>query len=92
MNTESVADVKLDGDVYILKCPHCGLFVLVHRNEVNCKVFIHGVDKFTNQPVNPHMTEDECHRLASGGLIYGCGGQFFFDISNMRLIIPSTRM
>jgi len=91
MNTVTTP-VSLDEDTYILKCPHCGLFVLVLRNEVNCKVFIHGVDKLTNQPINPHALKDECDRLVSIGRIYGCGGQFFFDMSNMQCIIPPTRM
>ena len=59
-----------------LVCPHCGGDVIVHPNELHCKIFRHAVYKANNEQINPHMPKSECDSLAAGGLIHGCGKPF----------------
>lgn len=64
---------------YFIQCPHCHMGIEVEWNQVNCKIFRHGVLKATGQPMNPHTPKNECDRLAREGLIWGCGRPFRFD-------------
>lgn len=59
-----------------IECPHCHGHILVHKFEVNCAIFRHGVYKTTGQPIPPHLPKAECDRLASSELIEGCGKPF----------------
>lgn len=61
---------------YILKCPHCHLYVLIHHNDLNCRIFRHGVLKNNNEQIPPHLHKEECDRLYTENLIYGCGKPF----------------
>lgn len=69
------------GDFYFFKCPHCQEEIIVHKNEVNCKIFRHGVYKSTKKQIDPHMKKEECDRLYNFGEIYGCGKPFRFVFS-----------
>lgn len=54
-------------------CLHCDQpFVVAHR-EFNCRILRHGVFKHNLQPINPHSSKDECDKLVSDCIIYGCG-------------------
>ena len=57
-------------------CPHCGGSVIVHQNELNCRIFRHGVYQATMQQMNTHTPKEECERLAATGQIVGCGKPF----------------
>ena len=58
----------------IIQCPHCNELVLIE--ELNCKIFRHGVMKTTNQQINPHAPRSECDYYILNDLIYGCGKPF----------------
>lgn len=68
---------------YVFACPHCGLFVEVGQNEVNCTIFRHAYF-FQNTPngivltgqLNPHAPKAMCDQLVKEGKIYGCGKPF----------------
>jgi len=60
----------------IFNCPHCDTPIQVYLNELNCHIFRHGIMKDTHTQINPHLNKDECDRLYTGGLIYGCGKPF----------------
>jgi hypothetical protein len=62
-------------DFYIFICPHCTGEILVHNNELNCRIFRHAVLKNGNQ-INPHAPKEECERLIKNNEIYGCGKPF----------------
>jgi predicted RNA-binding Zn-ribbon protein involved in translation (DUF1610 family) len=68
--------VSIDADKIIFQCPNCGDFVVVHRNELNCKIFRHAVYKKNNQNINPHLPEIECVKLLKESLIFGCAKPF----------------
>ena len=62
-------------EYYHLVCPHCSGCILVHKNELNCRIFRHGV--FLNgEPIPPHASQEECERLVSMNQIQGCGKPF----------------
>ena len=61
----------------MIKCPHCNNFILIEA--IACKIFRHGVYKINYQQISPHSSLEECTRLKSEDLIFGCGGPFYFD-------------
>lgn len=65
-----------DTDVLIFDCPHCQQQVVVRLQEVNCKIFRHGVMKTNYEQINPHATKELCDSLVERGEIYGCGKPF----------------
>jgi len=63
-------------DFYFIKCPHCQGDIIVSKTEINCGIFRHGIYKNNYQPIDPHLPKNECDRLVSNDLIYGCGKPF----------------
>ena len=61
---------------YIFTCPHCQGTIIVGHNELNCRIFRHGVYKHNGEQMPPHTPRGECERLAVNGLIDGCGRPF----------------
>jgi hypothetical protein len=65
-----------DSNTYIYPCPHCMLYIQVHKDNINCKIFRHATYKKNasevGQQLNPHASKAECDKLASEGLVYGC--------------------
>jgi hypothetical protein len=66
----------MDHEFHQFSCPHCQGTILVHHHELNCRIFRHGVDRMTMQPMNPHASKQECERLLSEQRIIGCAGPF----------------
>ena len=58
----------------IINCPHCNDSIIIE--ELNCKIFRHGILKDTNTQINPHSTKIECDKYILNDLIYGCGKPF----------------
>ena len=58
----------------ILKCPWCKVMIIIEA--INCAIFRCGILKETGQQIPPHAPREECERLKTGDLIYGCGGPF----------------
>ena len=67
-----------DFEFYIFICPHCEGTIIVHRNELNCRIFRHGV-YLNMQPMNPHTPKEECDRLVQTNQIIGCGKPFLIE-------------
>lgn len=65
----------MSDDFIILYCPHCKEEFVVARGEINCAIFRHFVFKSGIQ-LNPHASEEECHRAVQSELGYGCAGPF----------------
>ena len=66
-------------DFYVFTCPHCQGSVIVQHNELNCRIFRHGIYKHNGEQMHPHTPREECDRLAQQGLIIGCGQPFRVD-------------
>lgn len=58
----------------IVQCPHCGCDVIIEQ--LNCKIFRHGVFKDSGKQINPHAPKIDCDMYIEKELIYGCGKPF----------------
>jgi len=59
---------------FCISCPHCNEQILIEQ--LNCRIFRHGVLKSNNQQMNAHSSKQECDNLISQNAIYGCGKPF----------------
>jgi hypothetical protein len=57
-----------------INCPKCGIMIEVL--ELNCRIFRCGVYKSNGEQLPPHHPMEDCMRVASEDLIYGCGAAF----------------
>lgn len=71
--------VTFENDIYTFACPHCELLVQVQRNEINCRIFRHGVFISNQIPIPPHATQAQCHAFAVSPDVVGCCRPFSFD-------------
>ena len=58
----------------IIKCPHCDEFIFIE--ELNCKIFRHGIFKKNMKQINPHSNKELCDFYIKNDLIIGCGKPF----------------
>jgi hypothetical protein len=68
----TMSEVNVDNDLLIYECPHCKMTCITAINEINCGIFRHGMDKKTNQQINPHESKEKCDQLATNTDIIGC--------------------
>jgi hypothetical protein len=66
--------MESDSSIFVVKCPHCGIFVEVV--ELNCRIFRCGIYKNNYTQINPHMPKKDCEELVLNNSIYGCGKPF----------------
>jgi len=64
----------------IVFCPHCNNAIQIFYNEINCKIYRHGIYKNSMKQIDPHLSKEECDRLVKNNLIYGCGKPFKINI------------
>ena len=64
-------ELEKDKDVYIFKCPNCSDYIIVAENELNCKIFRHGVYKDTNNfdQMDPHSSKKVCDTVVENDKI-----------------------
>lgn len=58
----------------VITCPHCNDHILI--DQLNCKIFRHGIFKNNGTQINPHASKLECDNYITNDLIYGCGKPF----------------
>ena len=73
-------------DYLIVECPHCFDQIIIYKNEINCRIFRHGIYKNTGMNINPHENKNECDRLYNNDEIYGCGKPFKLDNDDKPVI------
>ena len=61
----------------IVHCPHCHESIIIEQ--INCRIFRHGVYKSNGQQIDPHSTKRVCDEIVQKQLIYGCGKPFFIN-------------
>jgi hypothetical protein len=71
-----------ENEYIIVVCPHCDQRILIYKNEINCSIFRHAIQKSNGQQINPHATKIECDFLLERDLIYGCGRPFRITYNN----------
>lgn len=64
----------------LVNCPYCEQSILIL--EVNCGIFRCGIYKESWNQLPPHSSKEECERVLSEGLIFGCGGPFQVRVDN----------
>jgi len=72
-------------DYFIINCPHCDQIIQIFKNELNCKIFRHGVYKDTLKQIDPHLPKYDCDYLYNNGMIFGCGKPFLVELNNNNL-------
>jgi hypothetical protein len=72
---------------FIVKCPNCQVEIIIE--EINCKIFRHGVNKATGEQMNPHASKAECHEAISKDTVYGCAAPFILDLSGNEWVAVS---
>lgn len=70
-------------DYIIVSCPHCQDLILIYKQDINCRIFRHGVYKQTGEPVNPHFDQISCEKLVKDDCIYGCCKPFCLTPENI---------
>lgn len=63
----------------IITCPHCRDPVWI--DQLNCRIFRHGVFKHNYEQIPPHSPKTDCDRFVELNLIYGCGKPFCIDLN-----------
>jgi hypothetical protein len=66
----------------LFSCPNCDGTVVVLANQVNCRIFRHGINTKTGQPIGPHDSKESIEKLVDSGAILGCGKPFKLDNHN----------
>jgi hypothetical protein len=58
----------------VVQCPHCKYHILIE--ELNCRIFRHGVFKINGTQINPHASKELCDYYINNKLILGCSKPF----------------
>ena len=70
-------------DYLVVSCPHCEASIIIYRHEINCRIFRHAAFRSNNEPVPPHLAQEECERLVANGEVYGCCKPFKLNDQNV---------
>ena len=65
-------------------CPHCQGAVWVEQ--LNCKIFRHGIFKQTGKQIPPHASKADCDKWFEQGEIWGCGKPFQIDENSKAIV------
>jgi len=75
-------------DFYTFECPHCNGTIIVIKNELNCRIFRHGIYKDGTQ-LPPHSSKEICDKFVEDKENFGCGKPFqIVEIRNEFKIEP----
>jgi len=58
----------------VVQCPHCKYPILIEQ--LNCRIFRHGVFKIDGNQIDPHSPKELCDYYVKNGLILGCSKPF----------------
>ena len=62
----------------IVLCPHCQELILIEQ--LNCRIFRHGMFKDSGKQMDPHTPKEVCDELTNDNKIYGCGKPFKINV------------
>lgn len=57
-----------------VSCPHCQGTVLIEQ--LNCKIFRHGIFKRSGKQIPPHASKADCDAWFEKNEVWGCGKPF----------------
>jgi hypothetical protein len=75
-----MSKLKLENDYYIFLCPHCLNDIIVHKTELNCHIFRHGIYKDSYKQIDPHTSKLQCDELVLKNKVFGCAKPFEIKI------------
>ena len=64
--------LKLKEDFFYFDCPNCNMEIIVHKNELNCRIFRHAIYKNNYEQVDPHLCKILCDKLIEECKVIGC--------------------
>lgn len=79
--------MEIFNDLLIFECPHCSIFVVVEKKDLNCKIFRHGNFIINKEPINPHTSKADCEELIKNNKIYGCGKPFKINVEDNKFTV-----
>ena len=74
-NTLNNLNNEQDIEIF-LNCPHCNEIFMTTEKTIACAIYRHAVLKSNMEQINPHSSKEDCDRLFSEGLVYGCAKPF----------------
>jgi len=72
---------------YIYQCPHCEDYIETDKEQLNCKIFRHGVFRKNGKQLPPHSKKNVCDQAKAKGLIYGCGKPYRITKNQSQLAV-----
>ncbi len=85
MSQPIFAPLLLKVENIVVECPHCKDSILIE--ELNCRIFRHGILKHNGVQMNPHSPKDLCDHYVKNDMIYGCGKPFLIKGNAPNLIV-----
>ena len=73
-------------ELLFFNCPNCDIEIIVHKTELNCRIFRHAVYKDTFIQVDPHLPEILCNKLIEENKVIGCCKPFEIIIENKNFV------
>ncbi len=70
----------------LVHCPHCQQ--LIEILAINCAIFRCGIYRQTGEQLPPHLSKEECDRVAEQQLIFGCGKPFRVQPASSAQVAP----
>ncbi len=67
-----------------VECPHCKGIVIIEQ--LNCKIFRHGIFKHNGKQIPPHASKADCDTWVQKDTIWGCGKPFQINEDNKAVI------
>lgn len=64
--------ILTNDNFYAFPCPHCLSFIRVKADELNCRIFRHGIYKKNYRGIPPHLPKKKCEELVRRACIFGC--------------------
>lgn len=80
-------EIILIEDFYFFRCPNCNDEIIVHKNDLNCKIFRHAVYKNTYKQVDPHLPYEKCKELIENDKVFGCCKPFQIILKDNKLYV-----
>ena len=71
-----MSKLKLYNDFYSFVCPHCLNDITVYKNDLNCRIFRHGIYKDSYNQIDPHLSKILCDELVAKNKVIGCAKPF----------------
>ena len=80
-------EIILNENFYFFQCPNCEGDIIVEKNQLNCKIFRHGIYKKNYKQVDPHLSYEKCKELIENDNVIGCCKPFQIYSKDNKLFV-----